>query len=384
MAAMERSSTGTALKLSDDLDPLKRWIDLEHLSEGCESVGSMIVRSSQVRKVLTTIARLAPYKSTVLIQGESGTGKELVARALHSLSTRAAGPFINCTCSALADSHAESQLFGHAKSAHEDNAGCFRQAHGGTLFLDEIAELPLGLQRRLLEVIERREVVPVGSTESHHVDIRLITSTNRDLKAMVDAGQFDEDLYQRLNAAAIVVPPLRERREAVPGLIAHFVQHYSQQFGKEIAEIDRIAVDTLTGYSWPGNVRELAHTIESAVLLTDGTRLRDSDLPTHLSNPAARVPVDALSGAFDVGDVDPQSGESTEGLQSYSLAVAIHRASRKALMRALEAAGGNCYRAATLLGVSRYTVYRMLNRYGLAETRGYRNGKGISPNGKVG
>jgi DNA-binding NtrC family response regulator len=379
MAAMERSSNGTALKLSDDLDPLQRWIDLDRLSDGCESVGAMIVRSSQVRKVLTTIARLAPYRSTVLIQGESGTGKELVARALHSLSARAEGPFINCSCAALAEPQAEAQLFGTASGLSADGAGYFLQADGGTLFLDEIADLPLSLQPRLLQVIESRELALDGSSESRHVDIRLIASTNRDLNAMVKAGQFHEDLYQRLNAAAIVVPPLRERREAIPGLIAHFIKHYNRQFGKEVTAIDRFAVDTLTGYSWPGNVRELEQAIESAVLMVDGTRLRDSDLPPHLSNPSARVPVDAID-AFDVGDVDPQAGETDQGLQSYSLAVAIHRASRKALVRALEAAGGNCYRAATLLGVSRYTVYRMLNRYGLAENRGYRNGKG---NGKV-
>jgi two-component system, NtrC family, response regulator AtoC len=384
MAAMERSSNGTAFKLSDDLDPLQRWINLDRLSDGCESVGAMIVRSSQVRKVLTTIARLAPYRSTVLIQGESGTGKELVARALHSLSTRAEGPFVNCSCSALSDPQAGSQLFGYAKGSHDDSTGYFRQADGGTLFLDEIADLPLSLQPQILRAIESREVVLVGSTESHHVDIRLITSTNRDLNAMVKAGQFDEELYQRLNAAAIVVPPLRERREAIPGLIAHFIRHYNLQFSKELTTIDRFAVDTLTGYSWPGNVRELEHAIESAVLMAEGARLRDSDLPPHLSNPSARIPIDALSAAFDVGDVDPQAGESPEGLQSYSLAAAIHRASRKALVRALEAAGGNCYRAATLLGVSRYTVYRMLNRYGLAETRGYRTGKGGALNGKVG
>jgi DNA-binding NtrC family response regulator len=380
MAPMERSTNGTALKLSEDVDPLERWINLDHLSDGSETVGAMIVRSSQVRKVLSTLTRLAPYKSTVFIQGEPGTGKELVARALHSLGTRADGPFIMCSCAALAHTLAESELFGNALNA--DGVGYFGQADGGTLFLDEIADLPLSLQPKLLRAIETREVLPSGATHTHRVDVRLIASSSRDLRAMVKAGEFRDDLYARLNAAAIVVPPLRERREAIPALIAHFIRHYNQQFSKEISAIDRIALDTLSGYSWPGNVRELANAIESAVLMTEGTRLHDADLPPHLSEPAARIAADA--SGFDVGDVDPQAAESTEGLQSYSLAVAIHRASRSALVRALEAAGGNCYRAATLLGVSRYTVYRMLNRYGMAEGRQYRNlKKGLSSNGKA-
>lgn len=387
MAPMERYTNGTALKLSEDVDPLQRWINLDHLSDGSETVGAMIVRSSQVRKVLSTLTRLAPYKSTVFIQGEPGTGKELVARALHSLGSRADGPFIMCSCAALAHTLAESELFGHANggppASNLDGAGYFGQAEEGTLFLDEISDLPLSLQPKLLRAIETREVLPTGSTHTRRVDVRLITSTSRDLRAMVKAGEFRDDLYARLNAAAIVVPPLRERREAIPALIAHFIRHYNQQFSKEISAIDRIALDTLTGYSWPGNVRELANAIESAVLMTEGTRLYDGDLPPHLSNPGARIAADAVPNAFDVGDVDPQAAETTEGLQSYSLAVAIHRASRSALVRALEAAGGNCYRAATLLGVSRYTVYRMLNRYGMAEGRQYRNlKKGLSPNGK--
>ncbi len=388
MAPMERSTNGTAFKLSDDVDPLKRWINLDHLSDGSETIGTMIVRSSQVRRVLSTLARLGPYKSTVLIQGEPGTGKELVARALHSLGTRADGPFVTCSCASLADTPAESALFGRANAvpaaSNADGAGYFGQADGGTLFLDEIGDLPLSLQPKLLHAIETREVLPSGATETSRVDVRLIASTNRDLRAMVKAGEFRDGLYARLNAAAIVVPPLRERREAIPALIAHFVRHYNQQFSKEISAIDRIALDTLSGYSWPGNVRELANAIESAVLMTEGTRLRDADLPPHLSDPGARIAADAVPAAFDVGDVDPAAAETPEGLQSYSLAIAIHRASRNALVRALEAAGGNCYRAATLLGVSRYTVYRMLNRYGMAEGRQYRNlKKGLSPNGKA-
>ena len=377
MSASERSMNG-----SSAVDLLNQptyegesgeWLSLEELARGSERVGPMLVRSTQVRKVLATLARIAPFKSTVLIHGESGTGKELVARALHSLGPTPNGPFVTFNCSNLSDSNsmAESQLFGHIKGAFPDApdemVGFFRAANGGTLFLDEIADLPLKLQPKLLRAVETHEVLPIGSAETHRVDIRLIASTNHDLRAMVKAGQFRNDLYYRLNAAAIVVPPLRERSEAIPAFVAFFVDHYNRLFGKEIAQIDKRAVDTLSRYSWPGNVRELAHAIESAVLMAEGSRLAAEDLPAHLSDPELRVTFAPLA-PFEISDLDAVA-ESPEGQKPYSLSAAIHSASKSALVRALEAASGNAYRAANLLGVSRYTVYRMLNRYGMAEGR---------------
>ncbi|MGH7248099.1 MAG: sigma 54-interacting transcriptional regulator, partial [Pseudomonadota bacterium] len=189
-------------------------ISLEGLSQGSERIGGMVVRSAQVRKVLKTIARLSPYKATVLIHGESGTGKELVARALHTLGPTPNGPFVTFNCSNLVDSLAESQLFGHVKGAftdaREDALGYFRSASGGTLFLDEIGELPLKLQPKLLRAVETHEIQPVGSTHNYKVDIRLVAATNRDLRAMTKSGEFRDDLYYRLNTAAILLPPLRE------------------------------------------------------------------------------------------------------------------------------------------------------------------------------
>jgi transcriptional regulator with GAF, ATPase, and Fis domain len=365
-------------------DHSTKWLNLDELARGSERVGGMLVRSMQVRKVLATLARLGPYKSTVLIQGESGTGKELVARALHALGPTPNGPFVTFNCSNLVDSLAESQLFGHVKGAftdaRDDTMGFFRSAHGGTLFLDEIAELPLKLQPKLLRAVETHEVQPVGSAQSSKVDIRLIAATNRDLRAMVRAGEFRDDLYYRLNAAAIVVPPLRDRREAIPAFVAHFVEHYNRLFGKEIALVEDRALSTLSGYSWPGNVREFAHAIESAVLMTDNNRLSSEDLPPHLSEPETRL-MTTEPVQFEIGDIDPRGAETADSPQSYSLGAAIHRASKSALVRALEAASGNCYRAANLLGVSRYTVYRMLNRYGMAEERGYRGMRKVPPPG---
>src|SRR5258708_22052575 len=183
------------------MDAACEWFSLEHLAHGSERVGGMVMRSAQMRKVLKAISRLSPYKATVLIQGESGTGKELVARALHTLDTAHGGPFVTFNCSNLVESLAETQLFGHVlgafTDAREDSLGYFRSANGGTLFLDEVRELPLQLQPKLLRAVETHEIQPVGSSRSYSVDIRLVAATNRDLRAMVKAGQVPDDPHYR-------------------------------------------------------------------------------------------------------------------------------------------------------------------------------------------
>jgi two-component system, NtrC family, response regulator AtoC len=356
------------------------WVGLERLGQGSERVGGMVVRSTQVRKVLRTIARLSPYKATVLVHGESGTGKELVARALHTLGPAPNGPFVTFNCSNLVESLAESQLFGHVRGAftdaREDSLGYFRSANGGTLFLDEIGELPLKLQPKLLRAVETHEVQPVGSSQCHKVDIRLVAATNRDLRAMVKASQFRDDLYYRLNTAAIFIPPLRDRREAIPAFVGHFIEHYNRLFGKDIKHVSRAVLDALTEHHWPGNVRELAHAIESAVIMTESDQLTVDDLPDHLGEGIACETLDSAPGAFAPAEIEPVANGAApvaERAWPYALEAVIREASKIALMRALEATHGNCHRAAELLGVSRYTVYRMLNRYGLAEGRAYRN-----------
>src|SRR5271167_74999 len=354
------------------------WLSLEHLALGSERVGGMVVRSAQVRKVLKTISRLSPYKATVLIHGESGTGKELVARALHSLGSAPGGPFVTFNCSNLVETLAESQLFGHVRGAftdaREDSLGYFRSANGGTLFLDEIGDLPLCLQPKLLRAVDTHEIQPIGSSRTYAVDIRLVAATNRDLRAMVKAGQFRDDLYYRLNAAAILAPPLRERRESIPAFVAHFIEHFNRLFGKDVKFVSRAALDVLCANQWPGNVRELGHAIESAVLMTESDRIGLADLPSRhgdATGEAIGVPVEAI---LPNGGLDPAGAvaNGTAKEWSYSLDAIIHEASKLALIRALQATEGNCHRAAELLGVSRYTVYRMLNRFGLAEGRTYR------------
>jgi len=363
---------------SEPADAACEWFSLEHLAHGSERVGGMVVRSAQVRKVLKTISRLSPYKATVLIHGESGTGKELVARALHTLGSAPGGPFVTFNCSNLVETLAESQLFGHVRGAftdaREDSLGYFRSANGGTLFLDEIGELPLRLQPKLLRAVETHEIQPVGSSRSYSVDIRLVAATNRDLRAMVKAGQFRDDLYYRLNAAAILVPPLRERREAIPAFVAHFIEHYNRLFGKNVKEVSRAALDAICANQWLGNVRELGHAIESAVLMTETDRIDIDDLPFNHDDAtpeAVGVPAEAM---LPNGPLDLVEGavNNTAKEWPYSLDAVIREASKLALIRALQATEGNCHRAAELLGVSRYTVYRMLNRFGLAEGRTYR------------
>jgi len=342
------------------------WLDLESLAAGSEHIGGMVVHSVEMRKVLKTIARLGPYRATVLIYGESGTGKELVARALHMLGAVPKGPFVTFNCSNLVESLAESQLFGHVRGAftdaREDSLGYFRSANGGTLFLDEIGELPLRLQPKLLRAVEMHEVQPVGSPHSHKVDIRLITATNRDLPAMVKVGQFRDDLYYRLSATAITIPPLRQRRDGIGALTANFIQHYNRLFGKNIRLISRQGLAVLAAYDWPGNVRELSHAIQSAVMLTDSDRLDAAALPEHLGHTTPN-PNEIEEPAPAV----PQSAEQPgpEGAPELQSPLLLDDVIKKTLVRSLEETEGNRRRAADLLGISRSTLYRMLARYKL-------------------
>src|SRR6202167_284993 len=359
------------------------WLSLEHLALGAERVGGMVVRSAQVRKVLKTISRLSPYKASVLIHGESGTGKELVARALHTLGSVPKGPFVTFNCSNLVESLAESQLFGHIRGAftdaREDSLGYFRSANGGTLFLDEIGELPLRLQPKLLRAVETHEVQPVGSAHTYKVDIRLVAATNRDLRAMVKAGEVRDDLYYRLSAAAILIPPLRERRDALHALGAHFIEHYNRLFGKQIRYISRRALAALKAYHWPGNIREFAHAMQSAAMLTDGDSVDVQALPEHvmragyaasykLDDFGADGPLDGEPDLPPIGNAVRPSPEPVQGQSPLLLDEVIKRT----LVRSLEETEGNRRRAADLLGISRSTLYRMLTRYGLAEDGGRR------------
>jgi DNA-binding NtrC family response regulator len=332
------------------------WIDVEGLATpaGC---GGIVGRSPATNAMIAAIERFAPYRGTVLVTGESGVGKELATRSLHQLGPAPNGPLVSFNCSNLVEGLAESQLFGHVKGAfthaREASTGCFRQANGGTLVLDEIGELPLGMQSKLLRVAESGEIQPVGSAQTIQLTVRMIAATNRDLRAMIKAGEFRADLYYRLDVASIRVPPLRDRIEDVAPLVAHFVQHYNRAFGKQIRLIARRAIDLFGIYRWPGNVRELAHVIERAVLLSENDRIDLIDLPEEL-----------LQSATADRAVVVVSGSGGDSQRSRPLDDVL----KDTLQRSLIAAHGDCARAAQLLGISRPAIYRKMARFGISHS----------------
>ena len=352
----------------------ERWVSIAELASDSEQVGGMLVASEPARKMMASIARIAPYKTAVLVCGESGVGKELISRAIHKQGPFPNGPFVTFNCSNLVESLAESQLFGHVKGAftdaREESLGYFRSANRGTLFLDEVGELPLKLQPKLLRAVETHEVQPIGSAQTYRVDIRLVCATNRDLTAMVKDGSFRADLYYRLNAAAVTVPPLRERRDGIPAMVAYFIECHGRAFGKNIRFISRDALETLCACAWPGNVRQLSHGIQSALMMTDSDRISLRDLPDSTTMNESLIETVQAARPAPNNVVLSRESATDSGVVMQSLDSAIDRASKEALTRALRATAGNCARAAELLGVSRYTVYRMINRYGVVMFKG--------------
>ncbi len=320
---------------------LRRTRELEAELRERATALELIGRSPKMRALARTIHSLRHNESHVLLQGESGTGKELVARAIHAASPRAAGPFIPVDCGALPESIIESELFGHEKGAFTGAVGApglFRMAAGGTLFLDEIGEVPPSVQAKLLRALQEKEVRPVGAATAVSVDLRVISATHRDLAQMVAEGSFRTDLFYRLNVVRIVIPPLRERREDIPLLVQHFLAVYRRREAP-ILEIEAEALEELLQADWDGNVRELENTIESALALAPGPRLRARDLPRlgH-TRPAARPPEEA------------------------GLPLSLEAYERCALERALAEADGDVARAARRLGIGRSTFYRKLGR----------------------
>ncbi|HEV8305566.1 MAG TPA: sigma-54 dependent transcriptional regulator [Gemmatimonadales bacterium] len=308
----------------------------------------LVVESRAMREALDLVARVAEHNTTVLITGESGTGKEVIARAVHRASPRARRPFVGINCAAIPESLLESELFGHVRGAFTgatgDKAGLFEQADGGTLLLDEIGELPLGLQAKLLRVLQEAEIRRVGDQKTRGVDVRVLAATARDLAAEAGAGRFREDLFYRLNVVAIHLPPLRERRDDIAPLARHFLARLAQRFGRPLALSDA-AIAWLEGQEWRGNVRELENAIERAVVLTDKQVLEPTDFRhEHLPSPISH-------------------GEKGEGRRT--LREVTEAAERDAIATALQASGGNRREAAKRLGVSLRTLFYKMSRYGL-------------------
>ena len=304
-----------------------------------------IGKSRRFMDVLRLAEQVAPTDSTVLIQGESGTGKEVLARFLHNLSNRAEGPFLSINCGALPENLLESELFGHVKGsftgAVRDKQGLFAAARGGTFFLDEVGEMPPSLQIKLLRVLQEREVIPVGATETIPVDVRIVAATNRDLEEEVRRGHFRSDLFYRLNVIAVELPSLRDRRDDLVLLIDHFFQELATDGGNASKALSSDALDAVMVYDWPGNVRELQNALEHAVVLSKGNLIEPGALPERITR-RRREPLVA-----------------ERSTPNPSLDV-IERAY---IMWVLQAEGGNKTRAAEVLGIDPSTLYRKLSRY---------------------
>jgi DNA-binding NtrC family response regulator len=305
-----------------------------------------IAGSQAMQDVLELAARVAPLDTTVLIYGESGTGKEFIVRLLHDQSPRAAAPFVSINCAALTETLLESELFGHVRGsftgAVRDKAGLFEVAGAGTIFLDEIGEIAPTVQAKLLRALQEREVRRVGAERSIKVNARVVAATNRDLRAAVDAGTFREDLYFRLGAFVITVPPLRDRREDIPPLVHNFLIRAASRMKKEVSSVSADAMTALMNYRWPGNVRELEHAVERAVILANNPNIRMRDLPPEVTQ-KSRI----------------RSGDDELDLQQQEQVM---------IERALERFSGNRRRAAEALKISTVTLWRKMKKYGLSSS----------------
>jgi two-component system nitrogen regulation response regulator NtrX len=315
----------------------------------------MVGESDAIRQLREQIAMAAPTNGRVLIYGENGTGKELVARSVHALSRRRAGPFIEVNCAAIPEELIESELFGHVKGAFtgavSDRRGRFEAADGGTIFLDEIADMSLKTQAKVLRVLQEQVVDPVGGTQSVRVDVRVLAATNKDLPSEIRGGRFREDLYFRLNVIPVFVPPLREREEDIPLLAEHFMAELSREYGRRPKTMDASAIDALRRYAWPGNVRELRNVIERLMIMVSGDVISAQHVP-FLDSPRVETP--------DAYSVDGQV---------LSLHDARERFERDYILRTLAAQQGNMSRTADVLGVERSNLYRKMRAFGIIPAR---------------
>jgi DNA-binding NtrC family response regulator len=319
-------------------------------------IDSLVGDSACMKQLRDLILSVADSDSTVLILGESGTGKELVARSTHFHSARAEKPLVPVNCGAIPEDLLESELFGHVRGAFTgataDRIGRFQLADGGTIFLDEIGDMSPKLQVKLLRVLQEQQMEPVGSTETRTVDVRVIAATNRDLEKDVEQGRFREDLYYRLNVIPVRAPPLRERREDIALLVAHFIERFSKKKDRRIRRFTEAAMERLIGYDWPGNVRELENLIERMTILNTNQEVDVEDLPEKIVGRSASVEPSAPSAFPD------------DGIEFNEL---IDRYERTLIERALEKAGGVKNKAAALLRIKRTTLVEKMKKKGMLE-----------------
>jgi len=316
------------------------------------------------------IARVAATDSTVLISGESGTGKELIARALHDNSLRAGRPFVPVNCGAFTETLLESELFGHVRGAFTGAAGnhrgIFETASGGTIFLDEISETSQAFQVKLLRVLQEQEVRPVGAPEARRVDVRIVAATNRRVQDLLNSEDFRQDLLYRLSVIHIELPPLRERREDISLLVEHFLQRAGAKLNREVtAPPETIA--WLSSMAWPGNVRELENAVERAVTLNAGGRLLPEDFTQFTPTPFISLPVLSGQAMEEVEEIGPLAGTAQTAVHSWicELPCSLTEVEREHILATLRYTGGNKLRAAKLLGIGRFSLYRKAERLGI-------------------
>lgn len=337
------ATISTAIKLKksyNEVDKLRKAKQMleEQISQPFRDI---IGQSSAIKEVFALIDKVAKTDANVLILGENGTGKELVARAIHQKSMRKDNSFVAVDMGAITETLFESELFGHKKGAftdaREDRPGRFELANGGTLFLDEIGNLSLNLQSKLLSALQSRQVTRVGSNQSLEVDIRLICATNMPLAQMVKEGKFRQDLLYRINTVEITIPPLGDRVDDIPMLANHFLHHYAKKYRKEVLNISAEAMNKLKKYPWPGNVRELQHAIERAVIMADSATLQESDF------------------LFSRKGIDANTTDSLN----------LDEVEKAAVVKAIQLHNGNISKAAEELGLTRASLYRRMEKYGL-------------------
>ncbi|KPK20572.1 MAG: Fis family transcriptional regulator [Betaproteobacteria bacterium SG8_41] len=330
---------------------------------------NIIGASPAMQTVYRLIAQCAPTNSTVLITGESGTGKELIARAIHYNSLRKDRPFVPVDCNSLSETLLESELFGHVKGsftgAITNKRGMFEVANGGTLFLDEIGNISLPTQAKLLRVLQEREFRAVGDTRTQTTNIRLVTATNKDLKAMVADGSFREDLYYRINIFPIHMPALRERREDIPPLAFHFLNVFKGELGKQVSEFSDGAMNALVNYDWPGNVRELENTVHRAMILANTKVIRRAHLANIIDTPA-------------LSDVDaPRTSEELKRLKKAAREKSVEEIEKRFVLEALRRNGWNVTRSAEETGMQRPNFQALMKKYQI-RIRGAEPGTGES------
>ena len=319
----------------------------------------LIGESPKIKKVISMVQKVAPTDATVLVYGESGTGKELISRAIHANSQRNSNVFFAVDCGTLSDTLLESELFGYTKGAftdaQRDKDGIFKLANGGTVFLDEISNISLGVQSRLLRFLENREFLPLGSTRTQKVDVRLIFATNQNLEEMVKAGSFRQDFYYRIFVYPIIIPPLRERKRDILPISYHFLQHFCLEFDKKISGFDDEAVARLTAYDWPGNVRQLRNIIERAVILCEKDKISLKELPL----------LGEMADIEELIDHIPETNDELKRVKKEIRQKAVLKVEKNFVMNALMKNDWNVTRAARKVGLQRTNFQMLMKKHSI-------------------